>query len=185
MRSLPVFVSLVVLSAVLAGCAPRARGPQPIVPTAEEENRAVDGLLRQFDLNRDGQITCADLESQRRALFAQIDEDQNGTLRRGEYRFAAFEDQSFQFYDFVDVDKNEDGLVDFNEFSAVSNNNYARLDRNRDCLVTRAEMIAASQDFFRAGRAAEARKRRRQQKNGPDLGDFDNEIELEDIPPSP
>jgi len=180
--SLPVCTAVLLLCLTACSGGSGQAGPQPVTPTADEENKATVRLLRRFDTDRSGSITCADVSLNRQQLFDSIDKDTDGHLTVDEYRFAAFEDAAFQFYTAEDIDADESGTVELSEFSSVADNGFLRMDKDRDCTISRQEIIDSSQGFFRATRAAEERAKRGDAP--PRDMNRSSDIKIEDIPPN-
>lgn len=166
---------LLINCVLLAACASK-RGPEVIILTPEEETRILEILTTRYDVNGDGQIRCDDLDLRRARLFESIDRNSDGFLDETEYRFAKFEDASFQFWEIVDLDKNEDFVVSLTEFQAVGDNDYARIDRDKNCTASRSEILEAGRGLVRGIRQ---QKKRRQQRTRFERSD--DVIELEEI----
>jgi len=145
--------------AVLGGCSKDDEDPLPIL-TAEQTERIITASYRDFDYNRDKQVTCADVRRLRSDQFDALDKDNSGDLSRGEYRFAKFDDEDFNFQDYVRLDTDENGTLTKNEIMAVVSNRFASLDRDKNCFVSEEEMIMA-------GRIALDGRRVRGERSGP------------------
>lgn len=110
-------------------------------------------FMDHWDQNGDGQVTCADVNLQRARLFAQLDVDENEELASGEYRYAKFEDKSFLFHLFTDVDTDKSGAVNLEELQSVIHSQFASMDRDGDCFVTNEEAAAAMRERAREVRS--------------------------------
>lgn len=170
----PLIVLLV--PAVLAGCASKKKA---IEFTPEQEKIVIDFLLNRYDVNGDGEIGCVDLQIDRDRVFDGVDRDRSGDLDEGEYRLARFRDESFLFRELSDSDIDENGRLSRAEFRAVTNNSYARLDRNRDCRVDRQELLTVGRGEVLRIRDAERRKR--QQNKREELERAQVPVELEEL----
>lgn len=156
MRVRPSIFILLSTAVALGACAskgpgaPGRGGPPPehgamMDPTEREEK--MEKVYRQFvqrwDYNEDGEATCDDVNTQRSRLFRALDEDGNGELTSGEYRHAKFEDKSFMFFDFMRVDTNASGKVELEELIAVPHSQFLNADKNKDCSISRDEVMAS------------------------------------------
>lgn len=98
-------------------------------------------MLTKYDANKDGTVTRDELIAGLRAEFAAHDVKRNGCLD---------DDQVAQInQDRVDsdqstasplIDWNQDGCINYTEFSAAPYSLFDQLDRNRDGKVTPQEM---------------------------------------------
>lgn len=138
---------------LLAGCAGN-RDDRRKRPELSPERKAelYVRFVRRWDLNADGQVTCVDVNLQRRALFSVLDKNSDELLTSDEYRFAKFEDKSFLFHLFTDVDTNGDGAVSLRELDSVTHSQFTSLDKNGDCIVSELEAEAEARERARDGR---------------------------------
>jgi len=147
-------LALITLS-LLAGCA-NNRDDRRKRPELSPERKAelYERFVRRWDLNADGQVTCVDVNLQRRALFSVLDKNADEKLTSGEYRYAKFEDKSFLFHLFTDVDTNTDGTISLMELDGVTHSQFTSLDKNGDCIVSELEAEAEARERARDGREA-------------------------------
>jgi Ca2+-binding EF-hand superfamily protein len=139
---------LIFLAATLlvAGCGGGQRQPPPWMRPAEklrDENYhgGPVSMLTRYDANHDGVLTRDELIAGLKAEFAAHDVKHNGCLT---------DDQVDQInQDRVDADQstatplvdwNQDGCMDYTEFSAAPYSLFDQLDRNRDGKLTAQEM---------------------------------------------
>lgn len=142
-----------ILSLGLIACAgSNDRGSKRPELSPERKAELYERFVRRWDLNADGQVTCVDVDLQRRALFSVLDKDSDEQLTSGEYRYAKFEDKSFLFHLFSDVDVNSSGAISFEELNGVTHSQFTSLDKNGDCLVSELEAEAEARERARDGR---------------------------------
>lgn len=116
----------------------------PGLATAEG-GPAVAGLFERLDLDGDGAVDRAELDRFRQARFLEADADRSGAITREEMRAAA-ERRAVRMARriFARMDRDGDGLVARAEYDAVSAGRmsrvFERFDGNRDGRVTRAEI---------------------------------------------
>jgi hypothetical protein len=103
-------------------------------------------FVERWDYNEDGMATCDDVAVQRSRLFKRIDDDKDGLLESGEFRYAKFEDKSFLFFPFDRVDADATGGIDVDEFVAVSHSEFLNIDKNHDCTISQREAMMAMRD---------------------------------------
>jgi Ca2+-binding EF-hand superfamily protein len=118
---------------------------------------SMDAEFRRLDLNRDGEALLAEIDEALRgpamaealarngALFTQLDSDRSGNLSPAE--FAKLVELTGVKTDapsiFSRFDTNRDGKVSLLEHRTVTQQNFDLLDRDKDGIVTAAEMRAA------------------------------------------
>jgi len=136
---------------LLAGCASnrgdRRERPEP---SPERKTEIYQRFLTLQDTDGDGSVTCADVQRERVLLFSLIDSDDSKNLIRSEYRYAKFEDKSFLFHTFTDVDTDTSGGISLAELSAVSDSQFTAADQDADCVVSKEEAVIAAQDQFQS-----------------------------------
>jgi Ca2+-binding EF-hand superfamily protein len=103
------------------------------------------------DLNHDGQVTHAELDSVTAKRFAQA---VGGAKAMSEAQFDAmalrqYRENSAKYFARLDAD--HDGKLTLGEFSASEQKFFARLDRNHDGVVTREELSDREGQFQRGG----------------------------------
>lgn len=154
-------ISRFILSAVVAlsvaACASR-KGPDRPELSPERKQDLYSRALGKWDINNDNVINCDDINILRTELFATLDTDGNGKLTPQEYRYAQFDDKSYQFYTYSAVNKNNSDGIDFAEFAAIRHSEFAGLDRDRSCIVTVEEAAEALRDLFRERRGSGRRQ---------------------------
>jgi Ca2+-binding EF-hand superfamily protein len=136
---------IVLCAAALAGCAGE-RHWSPIAAPRSEDWHTGKMMIANFDNNGDGTVTREELEAGLRQNFRQADTNGDGRLDAGEVeaanqrRIALDESTAIPL-----IDWNQDGYVDFNEFSAGIRSQFLQLDLNGDGKVTIDEFRHAPQ----------------------------------------
>lgn len=137
-------VLIIVLCVALAGCAERERHWSPTAAPRSEDWHSGRMLIANFDSNNDGTVTRAELEAGLRQNFWQADTNRDGRLDPAEVeaanqrRIALDESTAIPL-----IDWNQDGYVDFNEFSAGIRSQFEQLDLNGDGQVSLDEFRRA------------------------------------------
>lgn len=140
--------SLILLSLLIAaGCGGQnRRQPPPWMRPAEkprDENfrGGPSAMLTKYDANKDGTVTRDELIAGLRAEFAAHDVKRNGCLDDDQVadinQSRVDSDQSTAS---PLIDWNQDGCINYTEFSAAPYSLFDQLDRNRDGKVTPQEM---------------------------------------------
>ncbi|HSQ95226.1 MAG TPA: EF-hand domain-containing protein [Croceibacterium sp.] len=142
---------------------PQTNAPAPTVNAANkgsvsrEAFRANSGTeFDRIDANKDGKLSKAEIEQNRRAvwlaqakarnsaLFKQLDLDHNGSLSADEFAHLIGQPPAFDAQPIITrMDTNHDGQVSREEFLAAEVADFDRLDTNKDGIVTRAEIDAS------------------------------------------
>ena len=141
---------MTVLAALfVAGCGTDAphlgRWNPNATPRNEDWHSPRTSLLR-FDANHDGTLTRAELVAGLRTEFATYDGDHNNCLSPDEVRAinqARVQQDASQAVPLVDW--NQDGCVDFKEFSGATLSLFDALDANSDGQLTAEELTPAGQ----------------------------------------
>lgn len=168
---------LLMLSGCLILTACTKRGPERKLPTLEPEQRLKihKNLIKSWDTNKDGIATCDDVLENRNILFDQLDTNNDGVLRKGEYRLAAFEDKSFVFIEFDTADTDVSGRVDRAEFTIIPNRRFQGIDRDGNCLLDEDEAVfAALTDRSRIGARGDEDKKKGRGRRGGKIDDIDD-----------
>ena len=143
------FVFLLLVFPALAGCAGHKREPPPwLRPTEKPRDENYHGgnaaMLLKYDANHDGTLTRAELIGGLKAEFAAHDTHHNGCLdadQAAEINQARVDaDQSTAT---PVVDWNQDGCIDFTEFSAAPYSLFDQLDTDHDGKLTPKELQRA------------------------------------------
>lgn len=138
-------VSMLCLTACANNRGDRRERPEP---SPERKTEIYQRFLTLQDINGDGEVTCADVQRERALLFGLLDADGNKNLVSSEYRYAKFEDKSFLFHTFTDVDTDISGGVSLAELSAVSDSQFTAADQDANCIISKEEAVTAAQDHF-------------------------------------
>lgn len=100
-------------------------------------------LLATFDADGDGRTTRAEMEAGARRTFAAIDKD--GTGKLGYIAFADWAERWLGDRNALpspfEVDADSDDRITLAELTAQLAHTFDRLDRNRDGVLTRAELL--------------------------------------------
>jgi Ca2+-binding EF-hand superfamily protein len=131
---------------LLAGCGGGQRQPPPWMRPAEklrDENYhgGPVSMLTRYDANHDGVLTRDELIAGLKAEFAAHDVKHDGCLKDDQVddinqsRVDADQSTATPL-----VDWNQDGCIDYTEFSAAPYSLFDQLDRNRDGKLTAQEM---------------------------------------------
>jgi hypothetical protein len=138
-RLLPIILGAAL---VLSACADRRdRGPRETDP---DFHPTVE-LLTRYDANKDGTVTRAEMEAGLKAEFDAADTNHDGRLDPDEV--AAVNQKRWSENASTTstlVDWNQDGYVDFNEFSGTVRSLFAEIDRNNDGQLSPQELQAYS-----------------------------------------
>ncbi len=137
-------------SVFLGACSKKEIDPISQIPP-ERAAQIYDRVTKEWDENRDGTATCADIAIRRRALFNIVDADKNGNLWPGEYRLAKFEDKSFLFFEFPVADTNDSSRIELTEFLAVPHSKFQGIDANSDCIISKEEALRSEVAAIRSG----------------------------------
>jgi len=134
------------LVALLAACGSSAPpgprwSPYPtIAPRDENYHGGQNALLLKYDSNHDGTLTREELVAGLKAEFAALDAKHTGCLTPDQVddinqaRIAADQSAATPIQDW-----NQDGCVDFREYSAAAYSLFDKLDRNGDGKIDRQE----------------------------------------------
>ena len=98
-------------------------------------------LIEQFDLDKDGKLTQAEIDQARKDQFAKYDTDQNGTLSLQEYQSLWLDAmRRAMVRQFQANDTDGDAAITVTEFTARFDDLVADFDRNGDGVLTRDEL---------------------------------------------
>jgi hypothetical protein len=147
-KDLPLRQSPLILLAVLAlaGCGGGTRQPPPWLrptekPRDENYHGGNAGTLLKYDADHDGTLTRAELIAGLKAEFAAHDTQHNGCLdaeqtsQINQSRVDADQSAATPI-----VDWNQDGCIDYTEFSAAPYSLFDQMDRDRDGKLTPKEL---------------------------------------------
>lgn len=96
-----------------------------------------------WDRNRDGQVTCVEWQAYVVELVASADKSKDGTLSEEEFAELVRIDRLFATAGFAYWDTNKDGKVTKEEMMERPNPAFTVLDRDTDCVLSPAELLAA------------------------------------------
>lgn len=156
------------ITLVLVACAGRGdRRPERPEPSPERLAEMQQRFLARWDQNEDGVVTCDDVAFERAELFFVLDTNEDEELASSEYRYAKFEDKSFMFHMFSEVDTDTSGAVSLKELQAVTHSQFASIDKDGNCIVSDQEAAMAARERMREAReGADGREGR----DGPQSG---------------
>jgi EF hand len=134
-------MSLLALLAACGGSSTPRWSPYP-QPTPRDENYhgGPNAMLLKYDANHDGTVTRDELIAGLKGEFAALDKGHTGCLtpdqvtQINQERIAADQSAATPLQDW-----NQDGCVDYREFSAAAYSLFDQLDRNGDGKVTPQE----------------------------------------------
>src|SRR5690349_551173 len=137
MRYTPIFATVLLLTAC-AGSTPHrmpgdAKPREPFHPPVE--------MILKYDANKDGSVTLAELDAGLRAEFSAADTNHDGVLEIDEMRAvnaSRLHDEGTAASPLIDW--NEDGHVDFREFSGSARAIFDELDTDGDGVLTPDEL---------------------------------------------
>jgi len=102
--------------------------------------RESERLLEDFDSNKDGKLTQAEVDQTRQARFVQFDTDKDGKLSLQEYQALWLDAMRRHMVDrFQSLDDDGDAAITIEEFVTPFSKVVNRLDRNNDGEITRDE----------------------------------------------
>jgi len=125
------------------------RRPALVMPTTH----SVAGMLAMYDLDQDGQVSQAEYQQQRQAVFNHTDRDQNGELSPQEYleefidrvdqQIAKTRDAQLKqaLVRFKALDKDQNGVLSAPEYHQSGQRMFARWDTDNNRLVSLAEAL--------------------------------------------
>ena len=134
------------LVALLAGCGssqpaePRWSPYPRVAPRDENYHGGSNALLLKYDANHDGTLTREELVAGLKAEFARLDTKHTGCLSPDQVdeinqaRIAADQSAATPIQDW-----NQDGCVDYREYSAAAYSLFDQIDRNGDGKITPQE----------------------------------------------
>lgn len=96
-----------------------------------------------WDRNRDGQVSCGEWQVYVVELVASADKSKDGALSQEEFSTLAQTDRLFSTADFAYWDTDKDGKVTRTEMIEHPNPAFTILDRDTDCQLSPAELLAA------------------------------------------
>lgn len=140
---------------VLVGCAGH-KGPEA---DNRNEMRKIR-IMAQWDLNGDGEITCADATQKQKQLFAAADLNKSDTLDVDEFKQAPWSNPAFAGEHLYLFDANHDGLVSQQEFEDRPNAKFISMDRDQDCKISDYEitLMLSEGKSMKAGRGGKRGK---------------------------
>ncbi len=139
-------LSIIALALLAGGCAPDKPHWSPFPAPRSEDWHTGKMLIANFDSNNDGTVTRRELEAGLRQNFRQADTNHDGRLDPDEVaaanarRIKLDESTAMPL-----IDWNQDGYVDFDEFSAGVRSQFEALDLDGDGEVTPDEFRRAPQ----------------------------------------
>lgn len=151
-RRPPLFRFTLCTLTLLASTSPSlAQGSAQPLPRATF-SATMDGEYRKIDINKDGQLTRAEVDAfqkaaiavqvqaRRQAVFATLDGDRNGQLSLAEFSRVPVNPQRTNPDVLMRFDTNRDSKVSLIEHRTATLANFDRLDTDKDGVVSPAEM---------------------------------------------
>ena len=106
----------------------------PLASASPLEKQFVAAAIT-WDLNQDGDVTCAEWKQYAAQLFREADRNRDGFLNKEEYAVMARTDRLFETAGFAYFDIDGDGRVTLAEILDKPNPAFELLDRNKDCVI--------------------------------------------------
>jgi Ca2+-binding EF-hand superfamily protein len=122
----------------LAGCSSGDKSPFASATPVELEFVAAAVT---WDLNKDGDITCAEWKQYVAGLFRDADGNRDGILTREEFAKLSRTDRLFELVGFNYFDSNADGRLTLAEMTDKPNPAFTLLDKNGDCVISSEERV--------------------------------------------
>lgn len=101
------------------------------------------GGIASYDKNGDDVVTCDEWRAAADRLFGRADKSGAGVLTEAEYRELGRIDGTFAVTSFTYFDANKDGKIDKKEFVERPNPAFNLADKDKDCKLNEAELLAA------------------------------------------
>ena len=143
--------------------------PYPVVTPRDENFHGGPNALLKYDANHDGTLTREELIDALRAEFNALDAKHTGCLTPeqvdaiNQQRIAADQSAATPLQDW-----NQDGCVDFREYSAAVYSLFDQIDRNGDGKITPQEFNPRAARPVAPGSAEPAQRRGRREGGPPD-----------------
>jgi Ca2+-binding EF-hand superfamily protein len=103
--------------------------------------RGGEMLFEQFDVNKDGTITQAEIDEVRQNRLAEFDQNKDGSLSLEEYQALWMDAMRERMVDrFQDLDDDGDAMVTVEEFVGPFDSMVERMDRNDDGQITKDDL---------------------------------------------
>lgn len=132
--------ALAMLLAVAALGACSTGGNSPFGSAAPVEREFMAAAVT-WDLNRDGDVSCAEWKQYATGLFRDADANRDGILTAEEFAAMARSDRLFATAGLSYFDANADGRLSLPELTDKPNSAFVLLDKNNDCVLTRDERV--------------------------------------------
>lgn len=97
-------------------------------------------IMEQWDIDKDGVITCADATLKKKQRFARTDLNNDDMLNVDEFKQAPWSNPAFAVEHLYIYDENNDGLVSLDEFTDHPDDVFKTMDKNQDCVVSNKEI---------------------------------------------
>jgi len=123
------------------GCSSSGNTPFASAPPIEREFVAAAVT---WDLNKDGDVSCAEWKQYVTGLFREADANRDGILTQEEYAVLARRDRLFDTVGLAYFDGNADGRLSLPEMADKRNPAFTLLDKNGDCVLSRDERVQTS-----------------------------------------
>ncbi len=135
---------VIATASVLSSCT----GHSGIV-SADRLEMGKSQLMTQWDLNRDGKITCLDAVQMQNRKFVKADLNNDGILDIKEFKQAPWSNVAFAEEHLSLFDQDHDTIVSVQEFENKPNTEFTSMDRDQNCVLSDREiaiMLAEGRD---------------------------------------
>lgn len=134
--------ALLCLAALLhAGCSSWSSSGGGPLASASPLDREFAVAAVTWDLNKDGDVTCAEWKQYVTELFREADADRDGYLTPEEFGRMSRIDRLFEIAGFAYYDSNNDKRISLAEMTDKPNPAFALLDKNKDCVISADERV--------------------------------------------
>lgn len=146
---------------VLAGCSGIGSIMQPQGPLANLNSQEAMFIkaAQTWDINKDSLVSCDEWQQYTGELFKTADTNVDGFLGDDEYKTVIKTDRLFQVVALGYFDRNGDKKVSPQEFAETKNPAFTHLDRDKNCVIDRTEMVTTR---------APRHKKKEEKSNAPD-----------------
>lgn len=145
--------------------------------TEERFEMGKSRIMAKWDLDQDGEITCADAVQKQKQQFTSADLNGSDTLDVEEFKQAPWSNPAFAGEHLYLFDSNHDGIVSRQEFEDRPNAKFISMDRNQDCNISDSE-IALMLSEGKSMRASRGGKKGKGKGRGQGKGQHRNVVSV-------